>query len=146
MIPSASSNVYHAAVTLDAQLRRVKMVCQSISDNEPVNHIINAYQELTIAINYIEALIASGIDLTKVGDAIALQFGNDSYSSYASSFNSLRTTLIPNFLTKVKTNETMVFAAVSFDQSTGTLVYGNLLSAARASILTDVTAILDEFS
>lgn len=145
-IPAASGNIYRIAETVDNQLRVIKQFIQAINDNEQVNHITSAYKHCVVGLNYFQSLTDNGIDLTKVGDAIALQFGNDDYASYAASYVALRDTKLPAFISLVDNNQSIIFDSYSLDPSNGELVYGVLEAGPRAAVMAQVTSILAEFS
>lgn len=142
-IPTESENVYRVAETLDKQLRIIKTYIQAVNDNTSVSHIIEAYKHCVTAMNYFNSLT---VDMTKVGDAIALQFGNDSYAVYQASYLALKNTKIPAFLTKIENNQSFIFDQYSLNTTTGDEQYGSLAQGARDSIMSNVTAILEEFS
>lgn len=142
-IPSSSKHIYHIAETLDNQLRIVKQYIQAVNDNTSVDHIFTAYKHCVTAQNYFASL--TGVNMAKVGDAIALQFGNDSYSTYNTSYNALKDNKIPAFLTKVENNISFLTEQIGLDTTSGEQTYGSLAPAARDSIMINVTSILAEF-
>lgn len=140
--PASSEDIYETAKTIDKQVRIVGQRIKAIKDNTEVNYIIDAYKHCVTAMNYFNSLT---VDMTKVGDAIALQFGNDNYSAYASSYLALKDTLLPAFIAKVGNNFGLIQDQINVNPSTGDKTYGSLAQAARDSVLTDVDAILAEY-
>ena len=145
-IPSGLHNVYDVAKNVYQQINQVKKVCDNIAASASVKVLEESYQDLCVIRKYLNELSPTEYDRTKIGQAMAVQYGVSDYTAYEASYDSLVDVLLPALINKIKSKESERNAAAPKNTDTGSIDYGTLDQVDRDDILVDVNACLAEFS
>lgn len=139
-----NDSTWQRATDLDARIKKLESVCQAVVDNTSAQFVLEAYEYVAALQAFITDTEAN-YNITLVENALEEQYAVANLTSYRSSYNAIKNTKLGDLVTKVENNISALQTAWTINTTTKKGEFGDLTTAQRNSILTDINAILAEY-